>query len=354
MKSKLTAQAVLVCLICTATAVAQPPAPPAPAPPPLPPGYTADEAGAPAPPPMPPGYITDEAMAQVHAAQAQAEVAESQVELAVADGMASRSGDVFVGGFGGNRRATPLLIAADDLKDPKQRDALVEDLNVMHRILTKAASSVAGGARQPTAMGIAVFAGAQPGPDTLYLSGFGPVFLLDVKFPLLGPPHDEAEKPAEPKPKDSTWEETKRELYGQPQPRGGGMPDVMMERYGIMRGTPGGERPAFDAGRVEALKVALLKALKNAGNIHELKPDDTLVVVVRGGATGKKTRTISNDELQRELPSGSEVRGTGYFTTYTAPNSTLTLRVKAADIRAFAGDKLSLEEFTKQASITIY
>jgi len=53
--------------------------------------------------------------------------------------------------------------------------------------------------------------------------------------------------------------------------------------------------PARTAGvrrwAVESLKVALLKALKNAGNIHELKPSDTAVVVVRGGPSGKQTRT---------------------------------------------------------------
>ena len=376
MKLKLTAQAALACLLCTAPALTQSTAPPVTAPPtpPTPPAVVELAQATPAVPPVPPAPAALPALAQAEAALAQAEDAEAQAEgrirqrleqhhvLAQAEDAEAQAEDVFKPVapadptviFGGNRHTTPLLIDSGEIKEPKQRGALIEDLNVMHRILAKAVSSVAGGARQPTAMGIAVFNDSQPGPDTLYLSGFGPVFLLDVKFPLLGPPRDEADKPAEPKPKDSTWEETKRELYGPPQPPAGGMSEMMLRRYGLGRGTPGREPLAFDAGRVESLKVALLKALKNAGNIHALKPDDTLVVVVRGGAAGKQTRTISNDELQRELPSGTTVHATGYITTYAAPGSTLTIRVKAADISAFAGDKLSLDEFTKQASVAVY
>ncbi len=378
MKFKLTTQTALACLLCLTPAFAQNPVPSvAPPPPPAapePPQALVEIAQTtPAVPPVPPTPAALPALAQAEAALAQAEDAEAKAEgriqqrleqhrvLAQAEDAEAQAEDVFKQVapadstviFGGNRHPSPLLIDSGEIKDPKQRGALIEDLNVMHRILAKAASSVAGGARQPTAMGIAVFAGAQPGPDTLYISGFGPVFLLDVKFPLLGPPRDEAEKPAEANPKDSTWEETKRELYGPPQPPGGGMTEAMMRRYGLGRGTPGREPLAFDAGRVESLKVALLKALKNAGNIHELQPEDTLVVVVRGAA-GRQISSISNDELQRELPVGTTVHATGYVATYAAPASTLTVRVKSADISAFAGDKLSLDEFTKKADIAIY
>jgi len=59
---------------------------------------------------------------------------------------------------------------------------------------------------------------------------------------------------------------------------------------------------------------------------------------------------ISDDPLRGDMPKIM----TGYVTANAVPTSTLTIRVKAADISAFAGDKLSLDEFTKKADIAIY
>lgn len=265
--------------------------------------------------------------------------------------------DVFQSLPGGNQPPAPFIVDFGEIKEAGARQALSEDLTIMHRILVKAATDVSSPPSPPTAMGIAVSNPAEKaGPQSLYLSGLGAVFFLDVKFPLLGPPAEKTEKAAEAKPRDNTWERTKRELYGQPQTP----TDVqrkmelrMMTRYGIAinQVSPPVE---FNATQVESLKQELLKALANASNIHGLKPEDTVIVVVRGGPVAKETRTVNNEEIQHTVPNGVSVNAIGVVTTYAEPVSTLSIRIKKADAMAFADGKLTQEQFAKQAKIAIY
>jgi hypothetical protein len=115
-----------------------------------------------------------------------------------------------------------------------------------------------------------------------YLEGFGAVFSVRVDFPLIGP--QQAPPPSEPdrKADDSEWERARAELSGS----GAGGPDsfraapnFLLPGTGEMGGTPA---PTFDQSKVETLKRALTRALRNGSNLRGVKPDEWIVVVVTG------------------------------------------------------------------------
>ena len=92
---------------------------------------------------------------------------------------------LFPRGGGSSRR--PVIVGGDS----KNAAALSEDFTVMMRILEKAVGAKADG--PPTASGIALFSFSQPSsPRAFYLDGYGAMFVLNVRYPLVAPPkHDE-------------------------------------------------------------------------------------------------------------------------------------------------------------------
>ena len=124
-----------------------------------------------------------------------------------------------MGGQGSSAsRAGRALVIPKEAGDPKELTETEEDLNVMARILEKAASGRDD--KHPHAMGIAIQgnlfgSGSSSVPRNLYIEGHGALFFLNVNFPLLAPPTKSSESDA----KDATsteWEEARRELYQKP------------------------------------------------------------------------------------------------------------------------------------------
>ncbi len=248
--------------------------------------------------------------------------------------------------FGGEGGASAPLLVANGL-DGEQRGQLTEDLKVMHRLLEKAAARAGAGGGAETAMGIAVWNSfGRPAPRMLYLDGYGAVFLLNVKYPLVAPPTKEPAKEDADKLDNSAWEETRRELYGhRDERRSTGMDPFLAARYSLGTTTkePGAQ---FSAAKVEALKKSLIEAAKNASNIRNLGADEQIVIVAQGPATP----VLKNVEVSRRNAQDRVVvtaRGGG-------PQTTLTMRFKKADAEAFAKGELSAEEFSKRAEIATY
>jgi hypothetical protein len=275
------------------------------------------------------------------------------------------------GGFGGNSfvrelglasdmaghgAAGALIIASSELEE-KAMTEIREDMAVMARILTKAAERIAGRAGPGTAMGIPVFtvSGARQ-PQNLYLEGFGALFHLSVRYPLLAPPPEEEPKTEKEKPQDSTWERTKRELYG---PKVGaehsafaatGMPLTPHYPEGYLLWDQGSadQKPIeYDASRVESLKKTLLEALQNASNIRHLDPEQTITLAVHGGGQPIVKRVEVKGETGRQ-------RRVAPTTAGGARQSMMTIRVKKADIDALAKGAIALDEFTKRPAVAIY
>src|SRR5438132_1149498 len=245
-----------------------------------------------------------------------------------------------------------LVIRTSDA-DAKAQGNLEEDLAVMSRILDKTLAQKLDEDRQNRFMGINVLFGPGSSPiRSIYLEGYGALFLLNVNFPLLPPP----EKPEQTKDKsetDSTWEEARREIYGQH--------DAWSQVGKAFKfSMAGGPEQEYDEKKVEDLQEGLLEALKNATNIRNLKSDETITVCVFGGASAApgKAKAAGKTKLSRVTVSaddeGNQVLLEPREDGTPAHGTIMTIRVKKSDADAFAKGKLNLDEFRKQASITTY
>jgi hypothetical protein len=248
------------------------------------------------------------------------------------------AGDLLVNGRGLSGRT---LIIRTSETDPKIAENLEEDLNVMARILEKAAEPHGDGAVRMV-LGIPVFSsGLQKAPRNLYIEGHGAVLMLNVNFSLLPP--DKAAETASKDQANSEWEEAKGELYGRfPPPKepswDGGR--VKFEEY--------------DAQRVQELKDNVLKALRNASHIRNLKSDDSITVLITGGPINPNARTTvvrkggGGNASYRVETKDAIIRPGG------DDDTTMTLKVKKSDVDAFSKGTISQEEFTKRAKIAVY
>jgi hypothetical protein len=248
---------------------------------------------------------------------------------------------------GGSGARRPVIVGGD----AKNIAPMEEDLTVMLRILEKGAGAKEGPA---TAAGIELLSFSKPNsPRAFYLDGYGAMFVLNVKYPLVAPPKkDEQSRTNEV---DSEWEKARQEVYG----RRGGLEDIKLK-------AAGGE--AFDGQRVENLKSQLIDDLANAKNIRHLKSDDYVTVVVLSGGSRSTV-------MQREYAGGGGGRG-GFSsfgggaggrgggsavvemnvsnTETGSGQGTLTLRAKKSDIEAFGKGKLDAQEFRKKVAMQVY
>jgi len=244
-----------------------------------------------------------------------------------------------LGGFAhGEQGASRSLVIRSSEEDAKEQSGIEEDLAVMSHILDKALEEKLGGRTQGRkAMGIDVWFASSSNPfRSMYLDGYGALFMLKVGFPLLPPPKSETRK--EKRETSSTWEEARQELYGHP--GSAKIATVPSEEY--------------DEEKVNTLKDALFDALKNASNIHDLKPDDSVTLCIFGSAgRGNKASSIvkrgtAAGEAQNRLwvlTNGAGTQGRGTI---------LTIRVKKSDVDDFAKGKLNSDEFRNRAKVASY
>jgi hypothetical protein len=275
-----------------------------------------------------------------------------------------------LGEHGGSAsHAGRALVIPKEAGDPKEFAETEEDLNVMARILEKAASGRDD--KHPHAMGIAIqtsIFGSPTVPKNLYIEGHGALFFLNVSFPLLAPATKNSETDA--KEKTSTeWEEARRELYQRP---GSGF------EFNWKSATTGGLTEEYDADKVEDLKRDVTAALKNASHIRKLKSDETVTVVVSGRSASGETRIVkrssggggdgggnaASGETRTVKKSSGGGGGTAASTRITVAvakstggeshGTRLILRARKADIEAFQKDKISLDDFRKKVTMIVY
>lgn len=219
----------------------------------------------------------------------------------------------------------------------------------MARILEKALT-VGGEPDDRRAMGIAISGGGAPpsAARNLYLDGYGALFFLDVNFPLIPPPKRTEETKVKAPP-SSEWEEARRELDAARSPE-----RQIGKAFLKDSGRAGGVE--YDEEKVEQLKDDLLESLKNATHIRDLKPEESITVVVTGNSQRGPRRVTRksggdgwNTQSSVETVHHEVVRvGGGHA------ESTLTLRVKKADAEAFSEGKLDLDAFRKRAIVQTY
>lgn len=254
-----------------------------------------------------------------------------------------------------SRGPSRALVLRFDQSDPAGPANLEEDLTVMSRVLERSLVQSLGDEDGPKASGIQVlFAPDGGSARNVYLEGYGALFMMNVRFPLLAP----EKKAEEPKPKeavDSTWEDAKRDLYGERDPWN------ISQKFRFEY--HGAEPQQYDAGKVEKLRKSLLEGLKSASNIRGLKPEDWISVVVFGGsasagrveavkpgtrADGRGTRKVRDERGNEDVVviEESPVR--------PRSGTVLALRVKKSDADEFAKGRIDADQFARKVSLTTY
>ena len=233
-----------------------------------------------------------------------------------------------------------LVIQTSD-PDPSAIANAEEDLSVMSLILRKAT----GGARTEDRrfpLGLEVDStvfGSSSGARNIYLEGYGALFLLSVRFPLIAP----ADKADEKAPKENVsdnWATARDELLS-----AGSEAHIRLQST-LDQVWVGGNRPpaeAYDSGKVEELKTTLLQALKEAPHIRALKPSDYITVVIQG-ADAQHPEKVSTRAAGTARTRISMRRG----------ETVMTVRVKKPDVDEFDAGKLDLDAFRKKAVFQTY
>ncbi len=177
-----------------------------------------------------------------------------------------------------------VLVIPDEEVNVEQMVRLTEDMTVMSRILDKkiqpessrgfgyggGRGGYGGGGMYGGFMSGQFFGGA--GTKGIYLENYGALFVAKVDFPLLAPA-DSNEPNKVDDTEDKLWRETKMEIYD---------PEKSHRYLEMHKEHQSG--PTYDSEKVEALKSELIKALKHASNIWDLKTHSLRVVItVIGG-----------------------------------------------------------------------
>ncbi len=247
----------------------------------------------------------------------------------------------------GARSSSRSLVIQATTPGPGRVDEIEEDLSVMARILQKAARSLREDDRF-NAMGIDVDSsvfGSASGARNLYIEGHGAIFLLSVKYPLVGPPESSAaDRTASPP--DTEWERTREEVLGSSEHEG-----TVVTRSSRTKAEP------FDEKKVAGLKLALLNALTNASNIRHLAPAEFVSIVVQGGDVAEMPVARVEYRGRKESRSngdGSKKSSTSYAMASTKSESVMSLRAKKADLDALAAGQITPEQFRQRASVATY
>ncbi len=215
-----------------------------------------------------------------------------------------------------------------------------QDLNVMSQIFNQKLNRENLSSRNRMFTGVWSYGGLLGGSSstqTMYLQGYGAIFMMNVDFPLSPLPsaEEEQEKQEVKEDVDPVWEQTKKQIY-EPQ-------DVRRKSKQ--------ERPVieYDPEKVEDLKDTLIESLKHAANIRALTSDESVILTVTGNSEyfnssttivmttkGNKTQTITT-------PGSAEVGQTA--------TAKLVIRAKKSDIDAFANANINLEQFREKVQI---
>ena len=247
----------------------------------------------------------------------------------------------------GGRSATLPLVLRSSAGDETSVANMMEDLTVMSRIIHKNIARGGSRERQESASGITLSAfGSSRRPNTYYLDGYGAVFLVSVKFPLV-PPTTKEERAKDEKAVDTDWEQTKMEMYG---PRAS-------SRAWVFGTSPDAPPVEYDADKVERLKNDLTEALKNATNIRNLKSDEYVTVAVIGTESSppmttkrvKKVRTNRGGAGQNNDVDDVAFAVAAAGDPVLHRQTTLTVRVRKSDADAFAKQEaLPLRNFARR------
>jgi len=277
--------------------------------------------------------------------------------------------------FKHNGGAGTVLVVPNAETNPQDITMITQDLNIMSRILEKKLNpdqkdrpSVSYWGRASTSGRPyrSFFSDDERTTRAIYVQGYGALFLLKVDFPLSPTPEKIEEEKTEEEI-DSVWSQTKREIY---------TPEEPSKRQ------RGRSEEKYDAKKVESLKTTLTEAMKHAANIRSLKPDEAVILTVRGYEPAVAVRTFPSGGAGPDTGvayGGGGMGGYGYGVGvyggmgayggdvrithrpkveidkmgFFSP-TVLIIRAKKSDIDAFSKDKLNLDQFRQKVQTLTY
>ena len=239
------------------------------------------------------------------------------------------------------RTGRTLIVQSTD-PDPAALANAEEDLSVMALILRKATGNSRVEERR-VAMGIEVDSsvfGSSSGARNIYIEGYGALFLLGVRYPLIAP-NDKTETSEAKEKSDDDWAGAREEYLSS------GLGNNRLQLTVDQVWAAGNRQPAeeYDATKVEELKTSLVQALKNATHIRALKPDEFVTVVVQGADAAHPVKT-GKGQSPGKGPRAAAATHRG--------ETVMTVRASRRDIDAFAKGKLDADGFRKKTVMQSY
>jgi len=240
------------------------------------------------------------------------------------------------GQYGGGK---VLVIPTAEIQ-PQDLVTMMEDMTVMCRIFDKRleqSNLISGrfttGSRIIPSM---PFSWGSRSTGAMYIQGYGTLFLTRVDFLLSPPPEASEEKETEEEDTDPLWTQMRQQIYA---------PEEVDRR----RRSDDRPEEKYDAEKVEELKETLIKTLKHAANIRNLKPDESVVLTVTGKAAQSgqlDTRVYISGRRTVRMAAGAEAG--------SLSPTVLTIRAKKSDIDAFAEGQLSFDQFSEKTQLFSY
>jgi hypothetical protein len=247
-----------------------------------------------------------------------------------------------------------LVIPNTDIK-AEDVAAITQDMQVMSHIFQK----IFTGPRliEGVFMDYGEFFGrGSRATQAIYLQGYGTLFLMEVNFPF-SPTTKPKEKAEDTKEADSVWQRAKQEIFSPTR---------------NVRGKVVDPENKYDAEKVEELKTRLIKALKHAANIRNIKSDEWIILTVIGegggysGGVGSGVGGVGgygggyggavNVRRSHISAAGDRFATIGIVPGGTGVTSStvLTIRAKKSDVDAFAKGELDYDKFREKVQILTY
>ncbi len=196
-----------------------------------------------------------------------------------------------VGRIGGRK----VLVIPDSEVKPEELDAITQDLLVMSHILDERFREPRTIKRVFTDFGD-FFGRNNRSTETIYMQGYGVVFLMEVNFAFSPPLISEEQKDEETAEHiDPTWQRARQQIFSPKAPRPG-MPGFSGQGPGLVK---------FDQ-----LKKELIETLKHAANIRNLTPDEWIILTVIG--QGRQPGEFYEDYYRSAAPMSN------YSSSYSA------------------------------------
>src|SRR5260221_5613149 len=262
--------------------------------------------------------------------------------------------------FGSTPGGIPPLVVRFSGGGDETIGPLEEDLNIMTHVIERSLQNGLGEDVPEVKSGIRLlYSEGGRSVRGMFLEGFGAMFMIKVRFPLFAP---SAPEPKETQTtSDSEWDKARQELYSDADGR---ITEVSQ--------VAGGSQ--YDSEQVDQLKKVVMQALKNASNIHNLKPDDFVAVTVFGQPSAvsqvKKSRTKSATSTPSPQNQAAPRAETGVSRKVAADlaaveekaatlarlevirnssqGTVLAMRGRKSDVDAFARGKMDFESFEKK------